>query len=468
MWTQTISIYGKNVGTKSNQKLLITILNNDYFKLDYYENDKIILINNENTSIDCNEFIVKLSKEFENDTICINDRFIHNQSQIDDNEIKEDNFDFYRNGEKIARLNYKYKKAEVLYELDSDGCPWNWYQVYFKKPKAKFYDNKKSIDEKKFFSLFSNEDLKTFDEIFSKLKAADNEVTSLWYYIDNDEMNIQMMKAYENKLLSLSGKLVNEVNKKYKKKNKYDEILYNSNGETTKELSIKDRHKILGLICQCIDAVSLYENEYDDWDDYDKYDTSEYVEFDTFFRKFNPIYSKMIEEDLDFKSCKELLKVMISYAKNNSYRVIELVLLEKQYVLNNFFEILKNDTSINKFFKGTNDNDTMKKLKRIEACHRFFKPTFVGTISRKDLQNINYELISFCGNPDGTPTPYDDVYVCIDKKDVDAIKGFINKSLKEFEYMGPKDQNISLYTIDYQENEDFYDEIYSEDNPLYD
>lgn len=468
MWTQTISIYGKNVGTKSNQKLLITILNNDYFRLDYYENDKIILINNENTSIDCNEFIVKLSKEFENDTICINDRFIHNQSQIDDNEIKEDNFDFYRNGEKIARLNYKYKKAEVLYELDSDSCPWNWYQVYFKKPKAKFYDNKKSIDEKKFFSLFSNEDLKTFDEIFSKLKAADNEVTSLWYYIDNDEMNIQMMKAYENKLLSLSGKLVNEVNKKYKKKNKYDEILYNSNGETTKELSIKDRHKILGLICQCIDAVSLYENEYDDWDDYDKYDTSEYVEFDTFFRKFTPIYSKMIEEDLDFKSCKELLKVMISYAKNNSYRVIELVLLEKQYVLNNFFEILKNDKSISKFLKGTNDNDTMKKLKRIEACHRFFKPTFVGTVSRKDLQNINYELISFCGNPDGTPTPYDDVYVCIDKKDVDAIKNFINKSLKEFEYMGPKDQNISIYTIDYQENEDFYDEIYSEDNPLYD
>ena len=35
-------------------------------------------------------------------------------------------------------------------------------------------------------------------------------------------------------------------------------------------------------------------------------------------------------------------------------------------------------------------------------------------------------------------------------------------------YMGPKDQNISLYTIDYHENEDFYDEIYSEDNPLYD
>ncbi len=30
MWTQTISIYGKNVGTKSNQKLLITILNNDF------------------------------------------------------------------------------------------------------------------------------------------------------------------------------------------------------------------------------------------------------------------------------------------------------------------------------------------------------------------------------------------------------------------------------------------------------
>ena len=59
---------------------------------------------------------MKLSKEFENDTICINDRFIHNQGQIDDNEIKEDDFDFYRNGEKIARLNYKYKKAEVLYE----------------------------------------------------------------------------------------------------------------------------------------------------------------------------------------------------------------------------------------------------------------------------------------------------------------------------------------------------------------
>lgn len=116
MWTQTISIYGKNVGTKSNQKLLITILNNDFFRIDYYENDKIILTNNENTSIDCNEFIVKLSKEFENDTICINDRFIHNQGQIDDNEIKEDDFDFYRNGEKIARLNYKYKKAEVLYE----------------------------------------------------------------------------------------------------------------------------------------------------------------------------------------------------------------------------------------------------------------------------------------------------------------------------------------------------------------
>ena len=88
--------------------------------------------------------------------------------------------------------------------------------------------------------------------------------------------------------------------------------------------------------------------------------------------------------------------------------------------------------------------------------------------SKSQKQNINYELISFCGNPDGTPTPYDDVYVCIDKKDVDAIKNFINKSLKEVEYMGPKDQNISLYTIDYQENEDFYDEIYSEDNPLYD
>ena len=45
MWTQTISIYGKNVGTKSNQKLLITILNNDFFRIDYYENDKIILTN---------------------------------------------------------------------------------------------------------------------------------------------------------------------------------------------------------------------------------------------------------------------------------------------------------------------------------------------------------------------------------------------------------------------------------------
>lgn len=468
MWTQTISIYGKNVGTKSNQILICKILDNDYFRIDYSENDTLILINNENISVDCNEFIVELSKEFKNDTICINDRFIHNQALIDDNEIEEDIFEFYRNGEKIAKLIYKYKKAEVLYELDSDGCPWNCYQVYFKKAKAKFYDNKKTVDETKFFSLFSKEDLKVFDEIFSKLKAADNEVTSLWYYIDNDDMNKQMMKDYENKLLSLSGKIVNEVNKKYKKKNKYNKILYNTNGEKTKELSIEDRHKILGLVYKCIDAASIYDNECDDWDDYDEYEPSEYVAFDNFYKKFEPLYSKMLEEDLDFKSCRELLKVMISYAKTNSYRVIESVLSEKQYFLDNFFKILKNDKTISKFLKGTNDNDTIKKLKRIEDCHTFFKPTFVGTISRKDLSNVNVELISFCGNSDGTPTSYDDVYACIDKKDINVAKKYIKKSLPEVEYKGPKNQNISLYTIDYQENEDFYDEICSEDNPLYD
>ncbi|MBR3288878.1 MAG: hypothetical protein IKI71_03860 [Lachnospiraceae bacterium] len=465
MWVQSVYICCKGIGKKEKYKELLKGFEPNYFTPVYASGNALVLENYENIRIDYDCAIKEFSKNHPNDMLCVNDRYTHFEDKVHNSKINQDRFEYYKAGKKIAHSIYKYKKAGkndfVSVPLDDGG--YDYMELYYKKPNAKFYVDDKLVDEKKFLSVFSSGERKIFDEVLGVLNSKSYELGTLNTYLNVDKTCQEEIKSLENKILKTSGDIVSELNKASKSKTKDKvPVVYDTDGKTAKIISKELRKNIFESLEEVFgdfypngDLDDIYYDNYYDMVDADVDVSPEEVdECKLFMRCLLHFFFKMVEVNLDFKHYKEMIEALISYTKSHGKN--DLILEHLEMVKDGMKELPKEiikEYKLDKIVKKISFDKLIKMLRNVEKYYSYYKPHFVGSIDRKDLKNLDVEYIAFSANEDGKESGFDDVYVCIKNSDRSAVKKYIKKSVAEVEYMGSKDKYISIYTMEYKKSE---------------